>query len=313
MNLDVFGLTDNEYVILQALHATISKTPLTRKDYWSFEGGRRDVLLQSPVYSRRQGRYVYPLTDKTISKLLNTERKLTWSYEPLIGAYIDVEGSNERYGVLVSGDAAASSYILAKQSAPSEYYYGAMGKTYVVGCLVELNGEGMREHCSTAFYNTYRVYRKIVQEYVPEEGDITLMDIPKPHELLAVANGFGRYPDIPDPFESAKTATNKVASIEKSERVEWIHPEAKKTMLSWLRTALIGILIPLGIAIAAIIAGILANGNREVVAMTVLLTGPIEILAGGAIYEIYRYGSSPRSGSIRFLTRVNTRKQPKNI
>ena len=76
MNLDVFGLTDNEYVILQALHATISKTPLTRKDYWSFEGGRRDVHLQSPVYSRRQGRYVYPLTDKTISKLLNTERKL---------------------------------------------------------------------------------------------------------------------------------------------------------------------------------------------------------------------------------------------
>lgn len=289
MNLDVFGLTDNEYVIPQALHATISKTPLTRKDYWSFEGGSRDVHLQSPVYSRRQGRYVYPLTDKTISKLLNSERKLTWSYEPRVGAYIDVEGSNERYGVLVSGDAATSSYILAKQAAPSEYYYGAMGKTYVIGCLVELNGDDMREHCSAAFYDTCKVYRKIIQEYVPEEGDITLMDIPKPHELLAVAGGFGTYPDIPDPFEPAKSVTNRVAAIEQPERADWMHPEAKKTMLSWLRTALIGILIPLGIAIAAIIAGILANGNREVVAMTALLTGPIEILAGGAICETYRY------------------------
>lgn len=289
MNLDVFGLTDNEYVILQALHATISKTPLTILGSRDFKGYIRDTHLVSPVYNHRQGRHVYPLTDKTISKLLNSERKLTWSYEPLVGAYIDVEGSNERYGVLVSGDAAASSYILAKQSAPSEYYYEAMGKTYVVGCLVELRGDGMRARCSNAFYNTYMVYREIIKEYVPEEGNITLMDIPKPHELLAVAGGFGTYPDIPNPFESAKTTTNKVASIEKSERADWIHPEAKKTILSWLRTALIGILIPLGIAIAAIIAGILTDGDRSAVALTALLTGPIEILAGGAIYEIYRY------------------------
>jgi hypothetical protein len=289
MNLDIFGLTDNEYVILQALHATISKTPLTRKDYWSFEGGRRDVHLTSPVYSHRQGRYVYPLTDKTISKLLSTERKLTWSYEPLVGAYIDVEGSNERYGVLVSGDAATASYILAKQSSPSGYHYGAMGKTYVIGCLVELNGDDMREHCSAAFYDTCKVYRKIIQEYVPEEGDITLMDIPKPHELLAVAGGFGTYPDIPDPFESAKSVTNRVAAIEQPERVEWIHPEAKKTILSWMRTSLIWVLIPLGVAIAAIIAGILTDGDRDAIAMTALLTAPIEILAGGAIYETYRY------------------------
>ena len=278
MSLDVFGLTDNEYVILQALHATISKTPLTRKDYWSFEGGRRDVHLQSPVYSRRQGRYVYPLTDKTISKLLNSKRKLTWSYEPLVGAYIDVEGSNERYGVLVSGDAAASSYILAKQSAPSEYYYGAMGKTYVIGCLVELNGDGMRERCSTAFYDTYRVYRKIVEEYVPEEGDITLMDIPKPHELLAVAGGFGTYPDIPNPFESAKTTTNKVASIEKSERADWIHPEAKKTMLSWILAACLWLAVPVATAVAGLIAGKIFDNNPNSILLSAFLTFGISAL-----------------------------------
>lgn len=285
MNLDIFGLTDNEYVILQALHATISKTPLTRKDYWSFEGGRRDVHLTSPVYSHRQGRYVYPLTDKTISKLLSTERKLTWSYEPLVGAYIDVEGSNERYGVLVSGDAATVSYILAKQSAPSGYHYGAMGKTYVIGCLVELNGDDMREHCSAAFYDTCKVYRKIIQEYVPEEGDITLMDIPKPHELLAVAGGFGTYPDIPDPFESAKSVTNRVAAIEQPERVEWIHPEAKKTILSWLFTAWAWLALPVGGAIAAMIAGVISGGDDQTVLLTAAVTMGVEILIAEYVQE----------------------------
>lgn len=288
MNLDIFGLTDNEYVILQALHATISKTPLTRKES-GFKGRSRDTHLISPVYNHRQGRHVYPLTAENLRKLLKTNKKLTWSYEPLVGAYIDVEGSNERYGVLVSGSAVASSYILAQQAAPSAYYWGDMGKTYVVGHIIKMPISDMMADCSTGFLQTYKLYMNLVSEYVPQEGDITLMDIPKPHELLAVASGFGTYPDIPDPFGPAKSVTNRVAAIEQPERADWIHPEAKKTMLSWLRTALIGILIPLGIAIAAIIAGILANGNREVVAMTALLAGPIEILAGGAIYESYCY------------------------
>lgn len=278
MNLDVFGLTDNEYVILQALHATISKTPLTILGSRDFKGYSRDAHLVSPVYNHRQGRHVYPLTDKTISKLLNSERKLTWSYEPLVGAYIDVEGSNERYGVLVSGDAATSSYILAKQSAPSEYYYEAMGKTYVVGCLVELRGDGMRERCSTAFYDTYMVYREIIKEYVPEEGDITLMDIPKPHELLAVAGGFGTYPDIPNPFESAKTTTNKVASIEKSERVDWIHPEAKKTMLSWILAACLWLAVPVATAVAGLIAGKIFDNNPNSILLSAFLTCGISAL-----------------------------------
>lgn len=288
MNLDIFGLTDNEYVILQALHATISKTPLTRKES-GFKGRSRDTHLVSPVYNHRQGRHVYPLTADNLRKLLKTNKKLTWSYEPLVGAYIDVEGSNERYGVLVSGNAVASSYILAQQAAPSAYYWGDMGKTYVIGHIIKMPISDMMADCSTGFLQTYKLYMNLVSEYVPQEGDITLMDIPKPHELLAVAGGFGTYPDIPDPFESAKSVTNRVAAIKQPERVEWIHPKAKKTMLSWMRTLLIWVLIPLGVAIAAIIADILTDGDRDAIAMTALLTVPIEIIAGGTIYETYRY------------------------
>lgn len=277
MNLDVFGLTDNEYVILQALHATISKTPLTRKES-GFKGHSRDTHLVSPVYNHRQGRHVYPLTADNLRKLLKTNKKLTWSYEPLVGAYIDVEGSNERYGVLVSGNAVASSYILAQQAAPSAYYWGDMGKTYVIGHIIKMPVSDMMADCSTGFHQTYKLYMKIVQEYVPQEGDITLMDIPKPHELLAVAGGFGTYPDIPDPFESAKTTTNKVPSIEKSERVDWVHPEAKKTMLSWILAACLWLAVPVATAVAGLIAGKIFDNNPNSILLSAFLTFGISAL-----------------------------------
>lgn len=260
MNLDIFGLTDNEYVILQALHATISKTPLTRKES-GFKGRSRDTHLVSPVYNHRQGRHVYPLTADNLRKLLKTNKKLTWSYEPLVGAYIDVEGSNERYGVLVSGNAVASSYILAQQAAPSAYYWGDMGKTYVIGHIIKMPISDMMADCSTGFLQTYKLYMNLVSEYVPEEGDITLMDIPKPHELLAVAGGFGTYPDIPDPFESAKSVTNRVAAIKQPERAEWICPEAKQKIVSWILTACLWLTVPVVTMVAALLASKIFDNN----------------------------------------------------
>ena len=273
MNLDIFGLTDNEYVILQALHATISKTPLTRKES-GFKGRSRDTHLISPVYNHRQGRHVYPLTADNLRKLLKTNKKLTWSYEPLVGAYIDVEGSNECYGVLVSGNAVASSYILAQQAAPSAYYWGDMGKTYVVGHIIKMPISDMMADCSTGFLQTYKLYMNLVSEYVPQEGDITLMDIPKPHELLAVAGGFGTYPDIPDPFESAKSVTNRVAAIEQPERVEWIHPEAKQKIVSWILTTCLWLAVPVATAMAGLLAGkIFDNEPRSILLSAFLMFG----------------------------------------
>lgn len=273
MNLDIFGLTNNEYVILQALHATISKTPLTRKESGS-KGRRRDAHLVSPVYNHRQGRHVYPLTADNLRKLLKTNKKLTWSYEPQVGAYIDVEGSNERYGVLVSGNAVASSYILAQQAAPSAYYWGDMGKTYVVGHIIKMPISDMMADCSTGFLQTYKLYMNLVSEYVPQESDITLMDIPKPHELLAVAGGFGTYPDIPDPFESAKSVTNRVAAIEQPERVEWIHPEAKQKIVSWILTTCLWLAVPVATAMAGLLAGkIFDNEPRSILLSAFLMFG----------------------------------------
>lgn len=208
-----FGVTPNEYTILEAYYTQILVSDWAHK---MPDVRQLNKKADSPICD-----HLTPYEEKGVwgsifKELLTTDKELGYGTDDHYGVYLTIEGSRNRYSFLWNAGQYAKSHFFV-------YQLGAKPTTnapelgFVQGGLVYLaDGETCKNYGTPLFREALKTYEQILEFHVlPRKGKEDTL--PTPAELLAILQGYGEYPDIDSVITPAvKKGGARVASTNKS-------------------------------------------------------------------------------------------------
>ena len=188
-----FGVTQNEYTILEALYAQILTSDWTHRA--PYPGELNDKVV-SPICD-----HLSPYTEDVLhtvafQKLLTTDKEVEYGTDDPYGVYLTIKGTNERYSFLWNSVlASGKQYKIVAYQQNAKRTKNAPRLGYVQGCLIKQTDYNLGIKYTNLFRDAYRVYEEILEfNVLPRTGKEDTL--PTPAELLAVLQGHGEYPGI---------------------------------------------------------------------------------------------------------------------
>lgn len=229
-----FGVTQNEYTILEALYTQILTSDWTHRAPYPGELNHKAV---SPICDHLSPYEERTLHTEALQKLLTTNKEVQYGTDDPYGVYLTIKGTNERYSFLWNTTLAGSKHykiIAYQQNAKRTKNAPRLG--YVQGCLIKQTDYSLGTQYTNLFRDAYRVYEEILEfNVLPRTGKEDTL--PTPAELLAVLQGYGEYPDIDSVITTAVkkggarvASTNKSAGLKKNRK----KPARAKGGIFWL-------------------------------------------------------------------------------
>ena len=197
-----FGVTQNEYTILEALYAQILTSDWTHK---MPQAGMLNNKADSPICDHLSPYHEEGIDNIPLKELLTTDRVVEYKTDDPYGVYLTIAGTNKRYSFLWNAARYSDRLFIVYQlgAKPTK---NAPELGYVQGVLVRMSG--MVKGCNPLFIEALRVYEQILEFHVlPRNGKEDI--VPTPAELLAVLQGYGEYPGI----DSVLTTGDKKKSV----------------------------------------------------------------------------------------------------
>lgn len=197
-----FGVTQNEYTILEALYAQILTSDWTHK---MPRAGMLNNKADSPICDHLSPYHEEGIDNIPLKELLTTDRVVEYKTDDPYGVYLTIAGTNERYSFLWNAARYSDRLFIAYQlgAKPTK---NAPELGYVQGVLVRMSG--MVKGCNPLFIEALRVYEQILEFHVlPRSGKEDI--VPTPAEVLAILQGYGEYPGI----DSVLTTGDKKKSV----------------------------------------------------------------------------------------------------
>lgn len=228
-----FGVTQNEYTILEALYAQILTSDWTHRAPYPGELNGKAV---SPICDHLSPYMEDVLHTVAFQKLLTTDKEVEYGTDDPYGVYLTIKGTNERYSFLWNNVIACSKYKIIAYQQNAKRTKNAPRLGYVQGCLIKQTDYSLGTQYSNLFRDAYRVYEEILEfNVLPRTGKEDTL--PTPAELLAVLQGYGEYPDIDSVITTAVkkggarvASTNKSAGLKKNRK----KPARAKGGIFWL-------------------------------------------------------------------------------
>jgi hypothetical protein len=200
-----FGVTQNEYTILEALYAQILTSDWTHRAPYPGELNGKAV---SPICDHLSPYMEDTLHTVAFQKLLTTDKVVEYGTDDPYGVYLTIKGTNERYSFLWSNVIACSKYKIIAYQQNAKRTKNAPRLGYVQGCLIKQTDYSLGTQYTNLFRDAYRVYEEILEfNVLPRTGKEDTL--PTPAELLAVLQGYGEYPGI----DSVLTAGDKKKTV----------------------------------------------------------------------------------------------------
>lgn len=196
-----FGVTPNEYTILEAYYTQILASDWAHK---MPDVRQLNKKADSPICD-----HLTPYEEKGVwgsifKELLTTDKELGYGTDDHYGVYLTVEGSRNRYSFLWNAGQYAKSHFFVYQlgAKPTK---NAPELGFVQGGLVYLaDGETCKNYGTPLFREALKTYEQILEFHVlPRKGKEDTL--PTPAELLAILQGYGEYPGV----DSVIAATDK--------------------------------------------------------------------------------------------------------
>lgn len=197
-----FGVTQNEYTILEALYAQILTSDWTHK---MPRAGMLNNKADSPICDHLSPYHEEGIDNIPLKELLTTDRVVEYKTDDPYGVYLTIAGTNKRYSFLWNAARYSDRLFIAYQlgAKPTK---NAPELGYVQGVLVRMSG--MVKGCNPLFIEALRVYEQILEFHVlPRSGKEDI--VPTPAEVLAILQGYGEYPGI----DSVLTTGDKKKSV----------------------------------------------------------------------------------------------------
>lgn len=197
-----FGVTQNEYTILEALYAQILTSDWTHK---MPQTGMLNNKADSPICDHLSPYHEEGIDNIPLKELLTTDRVVEYKTDDPYGVYLTIAGTNKRYSFLWNAARYSDRLFIAYQlgAKPTK---NAPELGYVQGVLVRMSG--MVKGCNPLFIEALRVYEQILEFHVlPRSGKEDI--VPTPAEVLAILQGYGEYPGI----DSVLTTGDKKKSV----------------------------------------------------------------------------------------------------
>lgn len=205
-----FGVTQNEYTILEALYIQILTSDWTHK---MPHAGMLNNKADSPICDHLSPYHEEGIDNIPLKELLTTDRVVEYKTDDPYGVYLTIAGTNKRYSFLWNAARYSDRLFIVYQlgAKPTK---NAPELGYVQGVLVRMSG--MVKGCNPLFIEALRVYEQILEFHVlPRNGKEDI--VPTPAEVLAILQGYGEYPDIDSVIATAaKKEAAKVESTSKS-------------------------------------------------------------------------------------------------
>ena len=193
-----FGVTQNQYPILEALYAQILTSDWTHK---MPRAGMLNNKADSPICDHLSPYHEEGIDNIPLKELLTTDRVVEYKTDDPYGVYLTIAGTNKRYSFLWNAARYSDRLFIAYQlgAKPTK---NAPELGYVQGVLVRMSG--MVKGCNPLFIEALRVYEQILEFHVlPRNGKEDI--VPTPAEVLAILQGYGEYPGV----DSVIAATDK--------------------------------------------------------------------------------------------------------
>lgn len=202
-----FGVTQNEYTILEALYAQILTSDWTHK---MPQVGKLNEKADSPICDHLSPYHEEGIDNILLKELLTTDRVVEYKTDDPYGVYLTIEGTNKHYSFLWNAARYNDKLFIAYQLG-AKLTKNAPELGFVQGVLVKQSGSVT---CGTpAFIEALRVYEQILEFHIlPRGGKEDI--VPTPAEVLAVLQGYGEYPDI----DSVLTTGDKKKSVKGKKR-----------------------------------------------------------------------------------------------
>lgn len=197
-----FGVTQNEYTILEALYAQILTSDWTHK---MPQAGMLNNKADSPICDHLSPYHEEGIDNIPLKELLTTDRVVEYKTDDPYGVYLTIAGTNKRYSFLWNAARYSDRLFIVYQlgAKPTK---NAPELGYVQGVLVRMSG--MVKGCNPLFIEALRVYEQILEFHVlPRNGKEDI--VPTPAEVLAILQGYGEYPGI----DSVLTTGDKKKSV----------------------------------------------------------------------------------------------------
>jgi hypothetical protein len=197
-----FGVTQNEYTILEALYTQILTSDWTHK---MPQAGMLNNKADSPICDHLSPYHEEGIDNIPLKELLTTDRVVEYKTDDPYGVYLTIAGTNKRYSFLWNAARYSDRLFIVYQlgAKPTK---NAPELGYVQGVLVRMSG--MVKGCNPLFIEALRVYEQILEFHVlPRNGKEDI--VPTPAEVLAILQGYGEYPGI----DSVLTTGDKKKSV----------------------------------------------------------------------------------------------------
>lgn len=204
-----FGVTQNEYTILEALYAQILTSDWTHK---MPQAGMLNDKADSPICDHLSPYHEEGIDNIPLKELLTTDRVVEYKTDDPYGVYLTIAGTNKRYSFLWNAARYSDRLFIVYQlgAKPTK---NAPELGYVQGVLVRMSG--MVKGCNPLFIEALRVYEQILEFHVlPHNGKEDI--VPTPAEVLAILQGYGEYPGI----DSVLTTGDKKKTIKAKKEPE---------------------------------------------------------------------------------------------
>lgn len=227
-----FGVTQNEYTILEAYYTQILTSDWVHK---MPDVGQLNKKADSPICD-----HLTPYEEKGVwgsifKELLTTDKELGYGTDDPYGVYLTVEGSRNRYSFLWNAEKYDNNLFVVYQLG-AKRTKSAPKLGYVQGGLIRLSDSNASTYGTPLFREALKTYEQILEfNVLPRPGKEDTL--PTPAELLAVLQGYGEYPDIDSVITTAVkkggarvASTNKSAGLKKNRK----KPARAKGGIFWL-------------------------------------------------------------------------------
>lgn len=195
-----FGVTQNEYTILEALYAQILTSDWVHK---MPDVGQLNKKADSPICD-----HLTPYEEKGVwgsifKELLTTDKELGYGTDDPYGVYLTVEGSRNRYSFLWNAEKYDNNLFVVYQLG-AKRTKSAPKLGYVQGGLIRLSDSNASTYGTPLFREALKTYEQILEFHVLPRNDKEDI-VPTPAEVLAILQGYGEYPGV----DSVIAATDK--------------------------------------------------------------------------------------------------------
>lgn len=186
-----FGVTQNEYTILEAYYAQILASDWVHK---MPDVGQLNKKADSPICD-----HLTPYEEKGVwgsifKELLTTDKELGYGTDDPYGVYLTVEGTRNRYSFLWNAEKYDNNLFIVYQLG-AKRTKSAPKLGYVQGGLIRLSDGNASTYGTPLFREALKTYEQILEFHVlPRNGKEDI--VPTPAEVLAILQGYGEYPGI---------------------------------------------------------------------------------------------------------------------